>query len=368
MVNEHAGQGLTRHRIRVAALTTGKRDPSARFRIRQHIGALESFGIDVNEHWPIIDKHAGLPSAIADHIPNFTRKFFNTAWFIAKMGARLPGLLSTYSSDLVWLNRELATGKYTLERFITKPFILDIDDAVWLAKPHGLKTIDTLGRNAIAVIAGNDYLASWFADKSNNVHVIPTAIDTDRFKPDANHVRKDNRFTIGWTGSGGNLKYLYAIEPAIKRILEEFDARLLVIAETPPKFDAIDPRYISYCEWSPLRESEALRDMDLGLMPLPDNDWTRGKCSFKMLQYMSTGIPVVVSPVGMNIQVLARGNSGLSAESVADWYEAMKALITDRQRCADMGKVGRQTTLEHYSNEVISTQLANIIHGLKLNK
>ena len=366
MMTENMGKHLTQYRIRVAALTTGKRDPSARFRIRQHIDALKNLGIDVNEHWPIIDKHAGLPSVISDHIPRFTRNYFDAGWFLAKMSARLPGLFSTYTSDLVWLNRELVMGRYTLERFITRPFILDIDDAVWLAKPHGLATIDTLGRKAIAVIAGNDYLANWFAGKSNNIHVVPTAIDIDRFQPDINHVRTDNKFTIGWTGTSGNLKYLYAIEPAIKRILEEFDARMLVIAEEPPKFNDIDPRYLSYKEWSPLSESVALRDIDLGLMPLPDNDWTRGKCSFKMLQYMSTGIPVVVSPVGMNIQVLARGNSGLSAESVADWYEAMKSLISNRQRCAAMGQIGRQIILEHYSNKVISTQLANIIHGLKL--
>jgi glycosyltransferase involved in cell wall biosynthesis len=121
---------------------------------------------------------------------------------------------------------------------------------------------------------------------------------------------------------------------------------------------------IHYLPWSPEIEAQALHAMHVGLMPLPDDDWTRGKCSFKMLQYMSCGKPVVVSPVGMNAEILALGRVGLAAEKETDWYEALEYLYTHRADAQDCGKSGRSVVEAFFSRQVVSEKLSQVFQAL----
>lgn len=348
----------------MAALTTGRNDPSARFRIRQHISPLKNAGIRVCEYIPIIDKHAGLPSIIDDWTPNFLLPAVQRTWHWAKIAARLPGLIGSASADYVWLNRELFPGRYSLERFLRKPFILDIDDAVWRGRPDGASTMKRLGQDADVVFAGNRYIADWFAPYSKNIHIVPTAIDTDRFRPAEHASNCDRPFIVGWTGTSGNFGYLYAIEEPLRRFLELFDARLLIIAETPPRFTRLNPSKIDFKCWNPDIEASALQLIDVGLMPLSDTEWTRGKCAFKMLQYMSTGLPVVVSPVGMNADVLSQGGIGFGATTEGDWFEALSWLCQNRGEAQAMGATGRELILKSYSRRVVNNLIASAFKSL----
>ncbi len=311
--------------MRVAALTTGRNDPSARFRGRQHIAALGALGVNVREYVPRIDKHAGLPTILTDAIPLALHPVLAQAWVGAKLAARVPGALASTTAYLIWLNRELIPGRYTLERFLIRPYVLDIDDAVWRGRPNGAATMVRLARRARAVIAGNQVIADWFSSYARDVHIVPTAIDTDRFVPRVN-TPGTRRYSLGWTGSSGNFDYLYAIEMPLVEFLERFDARFIVVADRAPEFSQLSLSRIDYRPWTEHIEATVLTEMDVGLMPLLDKEWTRGKYSFKMRQYMEVGLPTIVSPVGMNQDVLEQSNLGLPAVSQADWYEALLTL------------------------------------------
>lgn len=360
-VDERAAAGdMDRSQLTVAALTTGPTDPSARFRVRQHLATLRGAGVHVTEYVPRIDKHAGIPWGLDDRLPTALQPLLTHGWNLAKSATRLRGLLGARRADVAWLNRELLPGRYTLERYLSRPYALDIDDAVWRARPDGLATMARLAREAAVVIAGNRYLADWFSQHARRVAIVPTAIDTQRFSPGVG-ARANRPWTVGWTGSSGNYPYLYAIEEPLSRFLKETGSRLMVVADRAPTFSAIDPAHVDFVPWDERIEATALRDMDCGLMPLPDNEWTRGKCSFKMLQYMAVGIPVVVSPVGMNADVLAAADVGFAANGPQDWLDALMTLHRNPERHARMGEAGRATVLERYSVDVVSPMLAKLL-------
>jgi glycosyltransferase involved in cell wall biosynthesis len=170
---------------------------------------------------------------------------------------------------------------------------------------------------------------------------------------------------MGWTGTSGNYPYLEAIQPALETLLREVPgAALVVVADRPPSLPRLAGRDVRFVPWSPAHEVEALAAMDVGLMPLADDEWTRGKCSFKMLQYMAAGIASVVSPVGMNRDVLAIGESGLAASTRDDWIEALRTLAADPDRRARMGAAGRAIALEHFDVPVVARRLAAIFRSL----
>lgn len=352
--------------ITICALTTGRNDPSARFRVRQHIKPLSKYGITIQEYTPVIDKNAGIPSQLSPLMSLIPERQRYTLWRSIKLACQMPGVAASSLYHLVWLNRELLTGRYTFERFITRPIVLDIDDAVWLAEPDGNNAMRRLGSQSAAILAGNAYIAEWFAQYNNNIHVIPTAIDTERFKPRTpdNHSRPDRKFTVGWTGLSSNYGYILAIEKPLAIFLEQYDAKLLIISDRPPKLTLIPAHRIDYRPWSPNIEATAINDMDVGIMPLPDTPWTRGKCSFKMLQYMSAAIPVVASPVGMNADVFQYDTVGYPASSCDDWLDALISIYENEGLSATMGSNGRKVILDHFSLGAISEKIADIFHSL----
>lgn len=350
--------------MRVAALTSGKNDPSARFRVRQFVEPLHLHGIEVREHCPVIDKHAGVPTKIVGILPQPLKHLAEPGWRMAKLLSRLPGVVGSWNSDLTWLNRELVFGKYTLERFVHRPYVFDVDDAIWQARPDGKKAVARIAGRASVVFAGNQHIANHFASLCARVEIIPTAIDTLKFHP-ANNVNSNReRFVIGWTGSAGNYPYLYAIEQALNTFLVSHDAELLVMAERPPTFTMIPQNKVRYVKWSPMTECSFLREMDVGLMPLPDSDWARGKCGFKMLQYMATGLPVVVSPVGVNTEILAKDNLGFGVRTDEEWFSALEYLYHNRDRASEMGHAGRAVVETGYSCSVVETRIAQIFRSI----
>lgn len=352
--------------VAVCALTTGRNDPSARFRVRQHIRPLANYGIKVREHIPIIDKNAGIPTALQPIMAYIPEPARNLLWRSAKLACHLPGIATSYRHDLVWLNRELLTGRYTLERILPSPTVLDIDDAVWLAQPDGTNTMRRLALKAAAIIAGNPYIADWFSKFNHRIYIIPTAIDTNRFKPrrDNSHSRQSKQYTVGWTGLSSNYSYFQAIEKPLAKFLEQYDAKLLILSDRPPYFTHIPAKRIDYRPWSPAIEATVINEMDVGIMPLPDTPWTRGKCSFKMLQYMSASVPVVASPVGMNADVFRYDTVGYPASSSDDWFDALTTIYKNDSLAATMGSNGRKVILDHFSLDVISKKIADTFRSL----
>lgn len=345
--------------MKVAALTAGESTPSTRFRIRQHIKALGDTGIIVRECIPLIDKYAALPQKVQSLFPEYMVPTVKALWEFAKVGTRIPGVIGSWQADVTWLTKGLLKGRVTLEPWLKRPLVFDVDDATWQALPHGDSAMRRIAQIADVVVAGNLYIAEWFSAHARDVRVVPTAVDTDRWRPRDN-AALNSRFVIGWTGISGNYGSLYEIEKPLGEFLKSHNAELMVISDRPPKFKLINEEKVCYLEWSPGIEAKGIQSMDVGIMPLRLTSWNRCKCSFKMLQYMACGIPVVVSPVGMNVDVLALGDVGISAEKDAEWYEALDLLYSNDSLRLDWGINGRTIVEERFSRKIVSAILAQI--------
>ena len=330
--------------IRVAALTGGENVPSARYRVRQLIPALLQQGIDMREFIPPISKYPP------------PQKELRPFWAFIALFGRLSSVIATYQYDVVLLQRELVSTLVTFEPFTKHPRVLDVDDAIFLHRRG--KFAIRLARLSELIICGNDYLAEHFIQWNKNVVVIPTGIDIKRYIPAKKNLNPQDKLIIGWIGTSGNFKYLYKIELALEIIMNLLpDAILLVVADKKPKFRGRLNKILEYIRWSPKTEINNIQRMTVGIMPLADTEWERGKCSYKMLQYMACGIPVVVSPVGMNTQVLSLGKAGIGAKSQDEWVNALVALLSNDNERKKMGISGRYIVEKYFSIDVIAPRL-----------
>lgn len=330
----------------MTALTAGRHDPSRRFRVCQFIGPLARRGVEVAEYHPFISKYAAAPVA---------RLGF--AWTAAKILARAPGVVAARSGDITWLQRELIPGRLTLEKLAGRKILFDVDDAIWTGQ-HG-RAVERIAERARGVVAGNEFLADYFRKLGARVWVVPTCVDTDRWKPAPEGGR--DGWIVGWSGTASNLKYLYAVEDALAEFLSRrADARLLVVSDAEPRFRKIPRGRWRFERWSPASEVRQVRRFDAGLMPLAATDWERGKCGCKLLTYMAVGAPSVASPVGTSGEIMRRAEVGLAATTHGEWYDALCRLYDDRALAARLGANGRRLAESHYSVARHAETLADI--------
>jgi glycosyltransferase involved in cell wall biosynthesis len=341
--------------MRVAAYTGGVMVPSARARVRQYISPLSALGIDVREYplpWGNI-----LPRQIA----------LRPLWMAVTAASRTAALTGSWRADVTWISRQLLPAFAPLQAIAKRPIILDIDDAVWL-NTGGHRARD-LARASDLVVCGNNFLAQQFSRWNTNITVIPTAVNTSWYRPRRilaeESLDHPPTLLLGWTGTSGNFPFLYAIERALMRVLQHCGhAKLLVVADRPPQFKLLPESRVEFERWTPRTEQAAFARMSVGLMPLADTDWCNGKCSYKMLCYMSAGLPVVVTAAGMNREVLALGNVGLSAGCEAEWIDALTALLEDANLRRHMGDAGRAVVEERFSLQRLAQQYAAVFQSL----
>lgn len=279
---------------------------------------------------------------------------------------RTPGTLASYRADLAWIGRTYIPGLEGLVRLVKGPRVLDVDDAIWMTTPLGRNAAAKFARQMDAVIAGNHYVADWYSQYCKNVQVVPDGIDTERFRPSAKDINSQaGDFVIGWTGTSVNFHELYRIEPALAKFLEDHaDAKLCIISNAPPDFKQIPSAQLIYKRWSATREATDLNSFDVGIMPLQETEWTRGKNSNKMLCYMASGLPVVVSPIETNREIVQMGEIGLAANTNDDWYDCLKELYGSAKSRVQMGNAGRQVIEKHFSIDVVCKELARIFRGI----
>lgn len=248
--------------------------------------------------------------------------------------------------------------------------VLDVDDAVWLPQPGG-HPLARLRRNADKlrwlagradrVIAGNEYLAEWLAAHASVVSVVPSLVDTEGVVLRAH--RDAGEIVLGWIGSPSTARYLNAVAAplaAFAAARPDLRVKLVVVGGSAPKVDGVS---VEQWRWSEERESRALATMDIGLMPLPDNPWTRGKCAYKALQYMSAGVPVVADDVGVTGRVVGDRSAGLLATSPAEWTDALEQLSGSARLRTRMGVAGRARVEADYSVQAWGARLAALISG-----
>ncbi len=332
--------------IRAIALTGGATVPSARFRIRQFLGQLEPFGVALTER----------SSGPGSYPP--TSRWARPAWALASLADRLPAIAASHGADVTVLQRELLSTFVTLEGLTKRPRVLDVDDALW-ALPRGAFA-GRLAQRCDRVIAGNAFLAEWFSSYCRDVQVIPTAVDTIRFRPAPRPA--DGRVIIGWSGASGGLHYLSSLQDDLAEVLGANPQVLLrVLSDQPPILPRLPAKQVEFVAWSPESEVPTIQSFDLGLMPLNDSVWERGKCSYKMLLYLSCGVPALVSPVGMNRTVLAEASVGEGV--LGSWRGALSDWIGDEPRRRSAGAAGRALVESTYSRLVIAPRLAAAIAG-----
>ncbi|MBP8150501.1 MAG: glycosyltransferase family 4 protein [Xylophilus sp.] len=332
---------------KIVGLTQGVNIPSTRFRWQQYVNNLNDAGFEVSE----------FPSHFGAYAP--ASKFRRPYWLSTAIAENLYRTLRSSSYDLRFLQRNLTATLCTWEPLLREPFVFDVDDAIFLG-PRGASA-ERIARAASLIICGNNFLAEHFSGYGR-VAVLPTAVDTLRFVPRIGS--QPPKQVIGWSGSSSGFKYLYGIEEAICILLNKHpDAILKVISDKPPVFKKLPLSKVEYEPWSPNREVAVLQEFSVGIMPLENDLWARGKCSFKMLTYMAVGIPVVVSPVGMNVEILSHGLCGLGAKNTDDWVDSISSIINDSTLTFEMGDMGRKIVEKIYARNVVAPQLARLLMG-----
>lgn len=272
-------------------------------------------------------------------------------------------------ADLVLVHREAMPGpsaavEWWLKRVHGLPLALDFDDALWL-RPAGVGRLvhalriggkfDHLLGLADMAIAGNAHLGVHARAHAGTVEVIPTVVDTER-RFAALHLHRPGPLVIGWTGSRSTVGYLAALAPVLARVAAMRPVRLVVIAD---HFPDLGPGIeVERVPWSEETEVAALIGCDIGLMPLPDDPWTRGKCGFKIVQYMALGIVALASPVGANAAIVTDGVDGFLCATPEDWV-ARAILLADRPEMrAEMGRRARATAERRFSVAAQAPRLA----------
>jgi glycosyltransferase involved in cell wall biosynthesis len=330
----------------LVGLTQGQNQPSTRFRWGQYVEDFKRGDFEVTE----------LESRFGAYAP--ASKLERPLWLAASIAENAVRSMRANRYDLRFLQRNFTATLCTWETSLKPPFVFDVDDAIFLG-PRG-DSANQIVQAASLVICGNSFLANHF-EKFASVVVLPTAVDSDRFVPKTEKNAVCSQ-VIGWSGSSSGLKYLYAIEPAIKEVLSLHPGAMLkVVSNQKPVFKLLPQERVIFEKWTPDREVEVLHEFTLGIMPLEDDLWARGKCSFKMLTYMAVGLPVVVSSVGMNTEVLSQAHCGYGALTHDDWVSAISSLLLNRQLADELGGAGRKLIEERYSRSVIAPQLVKLL-------
>ena len=356
-------------RLLVLASKPIGRSPSQRFRLEQWAPRLE------RDHDIRLDFAPFESDALADILyepGHVVRKSaLVTRDFLRR--AALLGRMRDY--DAVVVHREAALlGPAIYERLIAwsgKPIIFDFDDAIWLplqgrsngmfSRLHFHGKTRSICRIATAVSAGNSYLADYARRFNQRVAVIPTSIELDDYPVVSEPA--DRPFVVCWTGSISTLAHFEHARVALERLAERVDLVVKVICNRPPEQPIAGAR-TDFVPWSAATEARAVGESHVGIMPLPDDEFTRGKCGLKALQCMATGRPVVISPVGMNVELIRHGRNGFLAATPREFVEALSDLADSPDLRRRLGQAARQTVEQHYSAQIVAAQFAGLVRSV----
>lgn len=291
---------------------------------------------------------------------------------------RLRILAAFWKYDLIWIEKELfpftpSYAEWILAR-LGKGYVVDYDDAVFhnydkhrnpIIRYWMGDKIAWVMRNSKQVLAGNKYLAAYaMTSGAKNVSMLPTVVDLKGYP--LKKIHSGSRVRIGWIGSPTTLKYVASISESIRNLGKSYPIEFLIInaADTAVPDMGVPVRLIP---WSEEKEGEMIAEMDIGIMPLPDDKWERGKCAYKLIQYMACGLPVVASPVGMNKDVVRHGENGFLADSQSEWIFYLEILIKDAALRTQMGNAGRALVEREYTVEKNFRKMMGVL-GVKGNR
>lgn len=354
--------------------------PAARYRALQYVPLLEQAGLRCHVH----PSRPGKYFTAAEPWQRRYRRWPRLAMLQAHLGFwqqrrhRRADFRAAAGRGVVFLQRDLqALPGSQLEHELplwNRHVVFDFDDAIFVRPPwsEGGAGVDAELEAKIAgicalstsVIAANEHLAAFARRHNGDVHVVPTTLCTDEFRPPA-APPQNARPVVGWVGTSGNLHYLRRIGPALRRLRERCDFELRVVCNRVPREQLAGlPDDLTFVEWRPDGEVERIQQFDVGIMPLDDDTWAVGKAAFKMVQYMACGVPFVASPVGANPATGGPdGDCGLYADREDAWVDALATLLQDDGRRRRLGANGRARAVEQFDRRRHAPTLARILRA-----
>ena len=327
--------------MKVLFLIQGFSVAASRYRVLQYIPYLESKGVDATVNL--------YPKTLRE---NF--QFFNN--------------LSKY--DIVFLQRKrFNQPRLGLLRKRAKRVVYDFDDSVMYRNSKAKDPLSStrrrrfvqMAKNADFVIAGNEFLKSEVLPYNPNVEMIPTAINQERYDLKTYSAQKE-RVTLGWIGDHGSIHYLEKMKPIFEEVAKRYPhAELKIVCDI---FFDCDRMTVVKKEWRSEEEVDDLQSFDIGVMPLMDDPWSRGKCGLKIIQYQGVGLPVVCTPVGVNRDLVEDGVNGFYAMTPDQWVEKLSILIEDPSLRETMGRAGREKVMRRYTVQASAPRLLSIFQRL----
>lgn len=339
-------------KVLILCLHRPNRSPSQRFRFEQYLDYLSEHRYDFDFSYLLNEKD--------DKLYYQPGKYLQKAVIVLKsIFKRFKNILHSGKYDLIFIQREaFMLGTAFFEKAISKksPMIFDFDDAIWVhnvskGNKHLSFLKNTTKTNKITqaasmVFAGNQFLADYASKFNKNVVIVPATVDTEVYKK--KQTTNDDRICIGWSGSITTIEHFATAIPPLKKIKELYGSKVY--------FKIIgDGNY--YCQeletqgdpWNLATEVRDIAEIDIGIMPLPDTEWAKGKCGLKGLQYMSMGIPTLMTPVGVNTKIIKNGINGFLPYTEQEWVDYLSMLIKDKNLRLNIGEAARTTVEEEYS-------------------
>lgn len=257
------------------------------------------------------------------------------------------------------------------------PYIVDIDDALFhqydkhpnvIVRSLLNKKIGRIMKYSTAVFAGNEYIASYAREwNAKKVAIIPTIIDMERYINKKENC-KEAIFTIVWIGSPSTTRYLLELMPILAKVCKGDKARVRLIGAKEFELPDALKSSVIFLPWSEDREVDLISECHVGIMPLPNTDWERGKCGFKLIQYMGCSLPVIASPVGVNSEIVEHGNNGYLASTLDEWETALVTLRDKPNLLSKMGCEALKKVRMEYSIQVWSSHYVNLLQSIILSK
>lgn len=340
-----------------------------------HLGA--SSRLRVYQYLPYIETH-GFEITVAplfgdDYVSGLYQGNIPLLSVLQAYINRLGFVLRAHKFDVVWVEYEMLPwmpGWFEVGLFPANvPLVADYDDAIFhrydlhplsvVRRLLGSK-IDSVMRRADMVIVGNNYIKERARHAgAKRVEMIPTVVDTSRYA--VAHTASDRPITIGWIGSPATDHYLSLVLPALRHITSSRDIRVVAVGANSEHLAGLP---IEIRPWTEDTEVAEIQQFDIGIMPLPDELWERGKCGYKLIQYMACGKPVVASPVGVNSVLVHHGVNGFLARDAREWIQAFELLCDDPGLRQRMGRIGRERVEQEYSLDVAAPKLEKMLRSV----